>query len=49
MDKAINSINVSTIQESELNSEFKLNIKNIEAVSKKYFPPCMHHLNKKLR
>lgn len=49
MDKAISSINMSTIEETELNSEFKLNIKNIDAVQKKYFPPCMLHLNKKLK
>jgi DNA primase large subunit len=49
MDKAISSITSSTIDESELNSEFKLNLKNIDAVSKKFFPPCAAHLNQKLK
>ena len=26
-----------------------MNLKNIDAVSKKYFPPCMLHLNRKLK
>ena len=49
MDKAINSINAATIDESELNANFRLNFKNIDSVAKKYFPPCMFHLNKKLK
>lgn len=42
--KTLETLNNASFDESTMNNEFKLTIKNIEGLWKKYFPPCMHYL-----
>lgn len=43
--ETLNSVNVD---EEALNKSYRLSLKNIEGLWKKYFPPCMLYLNQKL-
>jgi DNA primase large subunit len=49
LNKTLETLNHVDFDESKIDSQFKLNIKNIEVLWKKYFPPCMLNLNQKLK
>lgn len=48
--KTLDTLNTSNFDDSAiLNSQFKLNLKNVESLWKRFFPPCMMQLNQKLK
>jgi DNA primase large subunit len=48
--KTLETLNTTNFDDSSiLNSQFKLNLKNVEQLWKRFFPPCMMHLNQKLK
>ncbi len=47
--KTVETMNSSNFDETIINNQFKLNLKNIESLWKKFFPPCMQQLNKRLK
>jgi DNA primase large subunit len=48
--KTLETLNTTNFDDAAiLNSQFKLNIKNVESLWKRFFPPCMMNLNQKLK
>ncbi len=48
--KTLETLNTTNFDDSSLqNSQFRLTIKNVEALWRRFFPPCMMHLNHKLK
>jgi len=48
--RTLDTLNTTNFDESTLqNSQFKLTLKNVESLWRKFFPPCMMHLNQKLK
>jgi DNA primase large subunit len=47
--KTLDTLNTSSFDESAINSQFKLNIKNVDSLWKKFYPPCMLNLTQKLK
>jgi len=47
--KTLDTLNTSNYDESLINNQFKLTIKNIEGLWKRFFPPCMLNLTTKLK
>jgi len=42
-------LNSTNFDEVTINNDFKLTIKNVETLWKRFFPPCMLNLNQKLK
>jgi DNA primase large subunit len=48
--RTLESLNTSNFDDSSLaGSQFKLTLKNVDALWKRFFPPCMMHLNARLK
>jgi DNA primase large subunit len=48
--KTLETLNTSNFDDSSLqNSQFRLTLKNVESLWRRFFPPCMMHLSQKLK
>jgi DNA primase large subunit len=47
--KTVQAMNSSNFDDTMIKNQHKLTLKNVDMLSKKFFPPCMQHLNKKLK
>ena len=47
--KTIKQINEEGIEDTKFNGKFNLNLRNIDSLGQKYFPPCMLNLNQNLK
>lgn len=47
--KTLDTLNTTNFDDVTINSEFKLNIKNVETLWKRFYPPCMLNLTQKLK
>jgi len=49
LTKTLETLNTTNFDETIISPQFKLNIKNIDVLWKRFFPPCMLNLNQKLK
>ena len=47
--KTLDTLNSVNFEETAVSADSKLTIKNMEGIWKKLFPPCMLHLNQKIK
>jgi len=47
--KTVETLNTTSFDETSINNEFKLNLKNVESLWKRFYPPCMLNLTQKLK
>ena len=47
--KTLDTLNTTNFDDTLINNQFKLNIKNVDALWKRFFPPCMLNLNQRLK
>ena len=47
--KTLDTLNTTNFDDTLINSQFKLNIKNVDALWKRFFPPCMLNLTQRLK
>jgi DNA primase large subunit len=47
--KTLDTLNTSNYDENLITNQFKLTIKNVEGLWKRFFPPCMLNLTSKLK